>query len=128
MSDYILKRIIQDMRPWGNFIQYAHNEKCTVKIITVTPGGMLSLQSHKSRDELWVILDEGLRVEVGDRVLEPKPGETVTIMRGTKHRLSSAGKTARLLEIAFGDFDEDDIVRYEDVYGRIPDSEGETEV
>ena len=107
-------------KPWGKFEQYAHNVPCTVKIITVNPGGTLSLQYHHRRDELWVVLDPGARVEIGDKVLHPEPEEKLFIPRGTVHRLSCDGeRPARILEVSFGEFDEDDIVRLEDVYGRI---------
>ncbi|PKK83379.1 MAG: mannose-6-phosphate isomerase [candidate division Zixibacteria bacterium HGW-Zixibacteria-1] len=119
MTDEVLKRIITDIRPWGNFIQYTNNEICTVKIITVDPNQTLSLQSHKKRDELWVVLDEGLRVELDDETLTPKPGDQIFIPRHTKHRLGSIGKRARVMEISFGYFDENDIERYDDIYGRI---------
>jgi mannose-6-phosphate isomerase len=107
-------------KPWGRFEQYTHNLPCTVKIITVDPGGILSRQYHHQRDELWVVLDPGARVELGEQVLEPEPGEKVFIPRQTTHRLSSTGdEPVRILEISFGFFDEDDIVRLEDVYGRV---------
>jgi mannose-6-phosphate isomerase len=107
-------------KPWGKFEQYAHNVPCTVKIITVNPGGVLSLQYHHRRDELWVVLDPGARVEIGDKVLYPEPEEKLFIPRGTVHRLSCDGqRPARILEVSFGEFDEEDIVRLEDVYGRI---------
>jgi mannose-6-phosphate isomerase len=110
---------VKDIRPWGNFVQYAHNEKCTVKIIEVNQGQRLSNQSHEKRDELWVILDRDLRVELDDRVIDTEPGDEIVIERNTKHRLSSIGGKARLLEISFGDFDENDIIRFDDDYGRI---------
>jgi mannose-6-phosphate isomerase len=106
-------------KPWGYFEQFTHNELSTVKIITVDPGGTLSLQYHHQRDELWVIMDSGAQVEVGDRVIQPDPGEKVFIPRRTPHRLSAVGNRAvRILEVSFGEFDEDDIVRVEDIYGR----------
>ena len=107
-------------KPWGRLEQYAHNVTCTVKIITVEPGGTLSRQYHHGRDELWVVLDPGARVELGEKVLHPAPEEKLFIPRGTIHRLSCDGeRPARILEVSFGEFDEDDIVRLEDVYGRI---------
>jgi mannose-1-phosphate guanylyltransferase/mannose-6-phosphate isomerase len=107
-------------KPWGRFEQYAHNVTCTVKIITVLPGGTLSRQYHHHRDELWVVLDPGARVELGEQVLLPDTEEKLFIPRGTVHRLSCAGQEpVRILEVSFGVFDEDDIVRLEDVYGRI---------
>jgi mannose-6-phosphate isomerase len=107
-------------KPWGRFEQYAHNVPCTVKIITVKPGGTLSRQYHHRRDELWVVLDAGAQVELGDKVLRPEPEEKLFIPRGTVHRLSCYGeRPIRILEVSFGQFDEDDIVRLEDIYGRI---------
>ena len=107
-------------RPWGRFEQYTHDLPCTVKIITVAPGGTLSRQYHRERDELWVVLDPGARVELDGEVLHPAPEEKLFIPRGTVHRLSSAegGGPVRILEVSFGRFDEEDIVRLDDVYGR----------
>jgi mannose-6-phosphate isomerase len=106
-------------KPWGRFKQYTHNLPSTVKIITVAPEGALSRQYHHKRDELWVVLDAGARVELDGEVVEPSAGEELFIPRGTVHRLSGTGpRPVRVLEISFGDFDEEDIVRIEDVYGR----------
>ena len=107
-------------KPWGGFEQYTHNLPCTVKIITVAPGGVLSRQYHLRRDELWVVLDGGARVEMGEEVVDPEAGERLFIPRGTVHRLCALGDDpVRVLEISFGEFDEEDIVRLEDVYGRV---------
>jgi mannose-6-phosphate isomerase len=107
-------------KPWGKFEQYTHNLPSTVKIITVDPGGILSSQYHHRRDELWVVLDPGAKVELGYDVLHPAPGEKLYIPRETVHRLSCVGeRPVRILEVSFGEFDEDDIIRLEDIYGRI---------
>jgi len=107
-------------KPWGRFEQYTHNLLSTVKIITVDPGGTLSRQYHYHRDELWVVLDPGARVELGDKVFSPAPGEKLYIPRETVHRLACDGeRPVRILEVSFGEFDEEDIVRLEDVYGRV---------
>ncbi len=107
-------------KPWGKFEQYTHNLPSTVKIITVAPGGTLSRQYHHHRDELWVVLDPGARVEMDGEALSPGPGEKLYVPRGTVHRLSAGGEEpVRVLEVSFGEFDEDDIVRLEDVYGRV---------
>jgi mannose-6-phosphate isomerase len=107
-------------KPWGCFEQYTHNLPSTVKIITVSPGASLSRQYHKKRDELWVVLDEGACVEVGEEVLYPEVEQKLFIPRETVHRLSSVGEgRVRILEISFGEFDEEDIVRLEDIYGRV---------
>jgi mannose-6-phosphate isomerase-like protein (cupin superfamily) len=107
-------------KAWRTFEQYSHNLPTTVKIITVDPGGILSSQYHYHRDELWVVLDPGAKVELGDEVLHPTPGEKLYIPRETVHRLCCVGEQpVRILEVSFGEFDEDDIIRLEDVYGRI---------
>lgn len=111
--------IVHDERPWGAFEQYALNQPCTVKIITVRPGRRLSLQRHNERDEMWVVLDAGVIVEVDGESSRPAVGDRILVRAGQAHRLSAGGDTpARILEVAFGHFDEDDIERIEDDYGR----------
>lgn len=106
-------------RPWGQFQQFVSNETVTVKIITVEPGHRLSLQTHDHRGEFWQILDVPIEVTVGDRTWTAEPGEAVWVPCHAVHRMSNKGDTAgRLLEIAFGAFDEADIVRLEDDYAR----------
>jgi mannose-6-phosphate isomerase len=106
-------------KPWGKFEQYTHNQLSTVKIITVNPGERLSSQYHFKRDELWVALDSGARVELGNQTIYPEQEQKVFIPRQTTHRLCAVGgKRVRVLEISFGEFDEEDIVRLEDAYGR----------
>lgn len=105
-------------RPWGIFRQYAHNEAVTVSLMWVNPGQRLSLQAHQERSELWVVLDEGAVVQVGDQVLYPKPGDEIWIPAATPHRLGSLGPTVRVLEVAFGDWQQRDISRYEDDFNR----------
>jgi len=112
-------RIIEDRRPWGRFRVYPHAEAGSLKIITVKPGGQISLQYHRRRAEFWVVLDPGLEITVGDRVRRLKKGEEVFIPEGTPHRLRCAGKRpARVMEIWIGRSREDDIVRLADQYGR----------
>ncbi|MDQ3956893.1 MAG: phosphomannose isomerase type II C-terminal cupin domain [Actinomycetota bacterium] len=118
VRDEILGNIVDDARPWGGFRQFTHNTPCTVKILTVADGQVLSLQSHRHRDELWVVLDPGLRIEIDDEVHHPEPGAEFVVARGSRHRAGSAAGTGRILEISFGEFDEDDIERFEDAYGR----------
>ena len=73
MSNYITKPIPETKpevklvtRPWGSFKQFANNQDCTVSLMTVLPGQRLSLQSHTGRAELWIVLDDGAIVQVGD--------------------------------------------------------------
>ena len=111
--------IYQERRPWGAFRRYTYNQLSTVKIITVNPGQVLSLQYHNQRDELWVALEPGLCVTLDDRIWEPEPYEEIFIPCGAHHRMAGVGKDpSRWLEISLGKFDEDDIIRLEDHYGR----------
>ena len=105
-------------RPWGSFKQYAHNEEVTVSVMTVKSGERLSLQSHTGRAELWIILDDGATVQVNDRLLHPNVGDEIWIPVGAKHRLSSNGTDVRVLEVAFGNWQQEDITRYDDNYAR----------
>lgn len=106
-------------RPWGAFSQYAFNQDCTVSLMTVKPGQRLSLQSHTARAELWVVLDDGAIVQVDDRTVRYRAGDEIWIPALSKHRLSCEGPGAvRVLEIAFGNWQQADITRYEDDYSR----------
>ena len=112
-------RIIEDIRPWGKFRAYPHENAGSLKIITVNPGASLSLQSHHRRSEFWVALDRGLEITVGEKVWRPRKGEEIYIPLETPHRLRCAGRSpARVMEIWLGNSDEADIVRIEDQYGR----------
>ncbi|MCS6860653.1 MAG: phosphomannose isomerase type II C-terminal cupin domain [Abditibacteriales bacterium] len=106
-------------KPWGRFVQYTLNEPSTVKILEVEEGHATSLQSHRLRDERWIVLDGEAEVCIGDDILTPALGAELFIPRETKHRLAARRGTVRVLEISLGFFDENDIVRYEDVYGRV---------
>ena len=105
-------------RPWGSFAQFCLNEPVTVKIIRVNGGAELSLQRHRHRSELWIPLDASLIVEVDGRRWQPKVEEPVWIPAGATHRLAAEGEGGRILEVAFGHFDEDDIERLSDHYDR----------
>lgn len=111
--------VFSEERPWGDFQSFVTNERVTVKIITVTAGCRLSLQTHAERAELWQVLDVPLDVTVGERTWSARPGERIWVPTGAKHRLGNSGSVdGRVLEIGFGHFDEDDIVRLEDDYHR----------
>lgn len=112
------EHVVVDERPWGRFRQYTDNQATTVKLLTVEAGQSLSLQRHRLRDELWVTMDAGLRVEIDEERWIADEGEELFIPRGATHRVSGGATGGRLLEIAFGEFDEDDIERLEDTYGR----------
>jgi len=110
-------------RPWGQQKQYAYNEECTVTYIVVEPDHRLSLQSHSGRAELWIALDDGALIQVGDTVTLAKAEEEFWIPPNTKHRLSSTGSRIRVLEVGFGNWKQEYIIRYEDDYARPAEGE-----
>lgn len=111
--------IVEDVRPWGRFRRFPHEEAGGIKIVTVEPGGRLSLQYHESRDEFWVALDAGLEITAGDRVWTAAPNEEIFIPRRAPHRVRNVGDSpARFLEIWVGRSSESDIVRLQDDYDR----------
>lgn len=125
MPNYVTKFIPQQKpdiefveRPWGAFKQYANNQEVTVSLMTVKPGQRLSLQSHTGRAELWIVLDDGAAVQIGEAVHYPQAGDELWIPANSKHRLSSTGPAVRVLEVAFGNWQQADITRYEDDYNR----------
>ncbi len=125
MSDFITKPVPENqpdsekvVRPWGSFIQYANNEDATVSLMTVKPNQRLSLQSHTARAELWIVIDDGAIIQVDDKVIHANAGDEIWIPQGAKHRLSSDGETVRVLEVAFGNWQQEDITRYDDDYNR----------
>ena len=112
-------------RPWGSFRQYAHNHPCTVSLMTVQPGRRLSLQSHTGRAELWIVLDAGAVVQVGDHERVCAAGEEIWIPANERHRLGCAGdRPVRVLEVAFGNWQQADITRYADDFARPAAGEG----
>ena len=115
----ILDAIEVSERPWGRFEKFVENQAVTVKVITVDPGQRLSLQRHDHRAEMWRALDEPVTAEVDGDLTTLQAGDTVLVPQGGVHRLGNPGsRPARILEIAFGDFDEADIERLEDDYRR----------
>ena len=106
-------------RPWGSFKQYANNRDCTVSLMTVLPGQRLSLQSHTGRAELWIVLDDGAIVRTADTTRTCKAGDEIWIPANEKHRLACDGPhPVRVLEVAFGNWQQADITRYEDDFKR----------
>ena len=117
-----LETITGSERPWGGFEQFVHNEAVTVKIITVAPRQRLSLQRHTQRDELWQVIDGPADVEVEGQASSVDAGGRAWIPRGPPTVWATPGTAAvRVLEIAFGHFDEDDIERLVDDYDRVSD-------
>ena len=108
----------KEERPWGNFHRFTLNEKTTVKIITVNADESLSLQTHENRDEFWRVLSGSGVVRIGEKDTAAKAGDTFFVTRHSEHRVVGGSEGIVFIEIAFGDFDENDIKRIEDRYNR----------
>jgi mannose-1-phosphate guanylyltransferase / mannose-6-phosphate isomerase len=108
-------------RPWGTYATLRQEDGYQVKRITVAPGQKLSLQYHDKRAEHWVVTQGQAIVQVGDEEFETGPGEYRYIPLGEKHRLTNIGaRELVLIEVQVGSYlGEDDIVRLEDIYGRV---------
>lgn len=106
-------------KPWGKVATYALNQPSSVQVITVQPGQETSVHYHQLRDEMWVILDEGLEIQIGSRTIEARPGDEFVVPAEETHRITNRGTTrGRVLEIAYGYTTEDDTFRLQDDYGR----------
>ena len=112
-------KIYSENRPWGKFEKFHENKPCTVKLIYVNANSRLSLQYHKKRSEFWKVIKGTARVEIDEKTITLQEGETITIPRQTKHRVLALENDCIILEIAYGKFDENDIVRLEDDYHRV---------
>ena len=112
-------KIYSENRPWGKFEKFHENKPCTVKLIYVNANSRLSLQYHKKRSEFWKVIKGTAMVEIDEKTITLQEGETITIPRQTKHRVSALENDCIILEIAYGKFDENDIVRLEDDYHRV---------
>ncbi len=111
----------KEERPWGGFERFTLNEQTTVKIISIKPGEAFSLQTHAHRDEFWRIIKGSGTVEIGeDGTRQAREGDTFYTPRGFIHRAEGGPEGLTFLEIAHGNFDENDITRLEDKYGRAP--------
>lgn len=107
-------------RPWGSYQGIDEGEGYQVKQIIVKPGGRLSLQSHTKRAEHWIVVQGTAKVTCDDKVFLLQENQSTFIPLGAKHRLENPGKQPlRLIEVQSGTYlGEDDIVRYDDAYGR----------
>ena len=107
-------------RPWGWYEGIDEGERFQVKRIAVKPGAALSLQMHHHRAEHWIVVKGTAKVTRGDEVFLVGENESTYIPLGTRHRLENPGKVdLEMIEVQSGSYlGEDDIVRFEDVYGR----------
>jgi mannose-1-phosphate guanylyltransferase / mannose-6-phosphate isomerase len=107
-------------RPWGTYRSLHNGHRVQVKHITVKPGGQLSLQMHHHRAEHWIVVQGTARIRRGDEEMMLTEDQSTYIPLGTMHRLENPGKIPlHLIEVQSGSYlGEDDIVRFEDSYGR----------
>ena len=107
-------------RPWGSYTVLEGGPGYKIKRIEVSPGARLSLQMHHHRAEHWVLVTGTALVQVGDEERLLTENQSVDIPKGSVHRLSNPGRIpVEIIEIQSGPYlEEDDIVRFEDVYGR----------
>lgn len=110
------------MRPWGSYTVLEEGPCFKIKRIRVNPGAALSLQLHKQRSEHWVVVEGNAKIIVGDKEFYLQTNESTFVPLNTPHRLSNpTNKDLIIIEVQTGAYlAEDDIVRLEDVYGRVP--------
>ena len=108
-------------RPWGYYTVLQQGDGFLTKCISVNPGAKLSLQKHFHRSEHWVVLEGKALVIKGDEKYELLPGDSINIAIEEVHSLQNPyEKPLKILEVQKGDkLEEDDIVRLEDMYGRV---------
>lgn len=116
------RHVARNVRPWGEFYNWDTGKKWHLKTIYVKPKSRLSLQYHKHRSEQWVLI-EGEAIALthidGKEVQKPlKYGDIFWVERGVPHQLIS-DRGATIVEVAFGQFDENDTIRLEDDHGRV---------
>ena len=108
-------------RPWGFYKTTVLNDYFDSKVISVKPGQQLSLQSHNHREEHWIVAHGTGTVQIEKSIINVSCGSSLFIPMGAKHRLTNTDKKENLIftEVQIGDYlGENDIVRYEDIYGR----------
>ena len=109
-------------RPWGFYKTTVLNDYYQSKVLSVRPGGQLSLQSHSRREEHWVVVHGTGLVQLDESLVNVTCGSSVFIPKGARHRLINTDDAETLIinEVQIGDYlGEDDIIRYEDEYGRV---------
>ena len=119
-SKYLKKKNIFK-RPWGSYTNLYNGNNFLIKELNVKPNGVLSLQKHFHRSEHWVVTQGIPKITLNKRSFSKKPYETIFIPKGAIHRIQNPNKkTIKIMEAQLGSIlKETDIVRYEDIYGRI---------
>jgi mannose-1-phosphate guanylyltransferase/mannose-6-phosphate isomerase len=117
-SEHLLHREV--FRPWGSYDSIDNGERYQVKRLTVKPGASMSLQLHHHRAEHWIVVSGTARITRGEELFLLEENQSTYIPIGAKHRIENPGKIMlHMIEVQSGSYlGEDDIVRFEDRYGR----------
>ncbi len=113
-----LKNFEHDERPWGYFDRFTLNEKTTVKLLFIKPHQKISTQYHNNRDEFCRVIKGTATIQLGDEKRKIKEGDEYWVPRKTVHTAIAGDEEFEWLEVAYGEFDEEDVVRLEDKYNR----------
>lgn len=120
--------MLYDSRPWGEYTILYQSSDCQIKRLTILPGEQTSLQSHKKRNEHWVVLSGPVRVTTNG--IDWKTlyvNDYIYVPIGEKHRIwnDNLRTHVHIIEVQTGEsFEEEDIIRYEDSYGRVQSTRG----
>jgi mannose-6-phosphate isomerase len=119
MSTNEIGKIYQ--RPWGTYQTLALSKNYQVKILTTNPGGRLSLQKHSKRAEHWVVVQGHPTITLDQTVKTYQVNDRIFIPQNTAHRIENlTAEPTIIIEVQIGEYlGEDDIVRLEDIYGRL---------
>lgn len=118
LTDKAVRKRDTVKRPWGKFEHFTVGDGWRLKILSLKKGERLSLQSHNKRTEVWVVVEGTPIVRIGNKEKTLGVGDSVRIPVRQKHRISARDNNVIIVETLLGEYNEEDIVRYEDDYGR----------
>ena len=118
--DPITQFHLQVHRPWGSYTILEESGSYKIKRVSVSPGKYLSLQLHRRRSEHWIVVSGTAEIQLGEERFILSPNESTFVRAGIRHQLGNPGKDPlEVIEVQSGDYlGEDDIVRFDDEYGR----------
>lgn len=118
--DPITEFHVQVHRPWGSYTVLEEARSYKIKRVSVSPGKLLSLQLHRHRSEHWIVVSGKADIQLGEERFVLSPNESTFVRAGVRHRLGNSGTAPlEVIEVQSGDYlGEDDIVRFDDEYGR----------
>lgn len=109
------------LKPWGSYEVLEERFKYAIKRLIIKPGAILSLQSHMYRSEHWIVVEGTAEVTIDKKITIMKSNSNIFIPKEAKHRIANKNSNNLIIiEIWYGDkLEEEDIVRYEDIYNRV---------